>query len=56
MCVFVCLCGAVILKVFVCFVCELLCDDVYFVFVCTCSVLVFVCVCVLVVACVCVLL
>ena len=40
-----CLCGAVILKVFVNFVRELLCDDVYFVFLCTCSVLVFVCVC-----------
>ena len=26
-CVFVCLCGVVLLNVFVCFVCELLCGD-----------------------------
>ena len=48
LCVSVCLCGVVMLSAFVCFVCELLCDAVYFVFFfvylfCAC-----VCLCVLV--------
>ena len=52
-CVFVCLCGVVILNVFVCFVCQLLCDAAHFVFLLTCSVLVFVCVCVCFFMCLC---
>ena len=52
-CVFVCLCGVVLLNVFVCFVCELLCDAVLFYFLCTCSVLVFVCVCYCFLLCLC---